>query len=234
MTIYEVYFDSRARSRGTQAQPVFTLSNSLLNVTNVQVRSVSFANTLYNVGLPIRFSMKTTVFDVPQVTYEIPVGYYTGINLCEKINALVYADLLQTVVSFDEHKLSWTVPHSFSAGSLSDIVGLDPTMNYVGNFTSIMTSAYPSALVISSQQLQTKNMPVFCTTSPGGLNPLCIVPITEAFGSVVVYESQSDIKRRTINRCVDQIEFCLADAMTGRVVDELAQWNMVLLIECSD
>jgi hypothetical protein len=113
-------------------------------------------------------------------------------------------------------------------GTISDVIGLRKRMN--GNFETPLTLSSPAAVALRCKQIQSYVEPINCHKNPIGAAPLLVFNLVRGYGNLEVYEPQTPYQETFSMHATDTLSFELIDPRTGRVLDEVAAWSMILKV----
>lgn len=231
MPTYHLYLDSRERIAGPPCQPSFVLSNSIIGVKSVEVRSFHFANTLFNVD------NHNNILETSDGVITMPPGFYSATDFVSALDTLLqlHSSFVQAHVTLAQatNQLQWTLPPMFSilGGSMIDIVG------YYGASTTQLVLAGPHAIQVQCQELQThaRNVTARRTGSGDGtLNPLFMAPVSVGFGAMENYDPSYRMAHQYSHGILNRLNFSLSDARTGRLLTELTTWSIIIIVVVND
>ena len=154
----------------------------------------------------------------------ITPGFYTPQTFVAKLN-----NLMGPRVSLVNDKLVWSlvgVQYTLTGGSISDVIGLRKPMG--GTFETQLTLSSPAAVALRCKQIQSYVEPVNCHKNPIGAAPLLVFNLVRGYGNLEVYEPQTPYQETFSMHATDTLSFELIDPRTGRILDEVAAWSMVI------
>lgn len=226
-----IYIDCRSRDSGNPAYCQFILNRPLHDVKSIQIKSLSFANTIYNID---EYNNKLRFRDVMLgffIEYEIvvPPGFYTPALFVETLNALMMAQRGDTSVTLkDQHTLTWSLSgYKMVGGSMSDVIGqYQPTLS--GQFSTPLNLSSPSAIAVICKEAQTSEQQIVTHQNGVGLTPMLLASLQRGYGHVEVYEPQTPYREHFSIRTTDRLSFILQDPRTGRILSEITSWSLIL------
>lgn len=236
MDTRHIYIDSRSRVTGTPASSTFTLSRSLHDIRSVQVRSFMLANTIFNID-PFNNQLIFTDGRSNQFLITLPPMFYTAQALVDKLNIIMHSVFTPPIsVALRNNTLVWTAYPSvdvrdvvyMTGGSMSDVVGRYKPLS--GNFETQLTLSSPAAVAVRCKQIQSSVEHITTHKNNVGTAPLLILHLARGYGNLEVYEPQTLYTENFQMHATDQLSFELVDPRTGRVLDEIAAWSMILRI----
>ena len=219
-----IYFHSRDRVSGSPAQCSFTLSETLHDTASIQVRSFSFTNNIFNIdSFNNQFGVE---YDGVIHSCIVPEGFYTDIEFVNKLSQFVIGGVTMFSVRLVNNRLLWnTLAATIHPGTMNDVIGLDAPKK--GIFETKLILSSPHAIALECQQLQPYSKAIYSTRKTRAHNPILYLPLTRGFGNMEVYEPYF-YKQEFHTKNADQLSFRVIDARTGRVLDELSSWSLVL------
>ena len=233
MASRSIYFDSRSRDVGRPASCCFVLSRGLHNVTNVQIRSFSFANTLYNVD---QFSNQLAVTNVDiGAVYPIliPPGFYSAIDFVKVLNTqLRQVSPGNDVVTMKGNVLTWELPSMslILGGTMSDTLGLYYPYPK-GAFTTNLNLSLPQAISVMCAEIQSTTERISCDkASVGRYTPMLTFHLQRGNGFVEVYQPTTTYTNLVTMRNTDRMSFVLVDPRTDRILYEIGSWSLILQV----
>ena len=231
MTIRHIYIDSRSRYLGIPASCQFLLNRTLHNVDVIQVRSFTFANTIYNIDEYNNQLVFVIGIDT-KYTITIPPKFYTAQEFVDKLN-MVIRDVTgfdTNAVSLRNNTLMWTIgPTRIQGGSMSDVIGqFFPTMT--GTFETPLTLSSPAAIAVTCKEVQSHAEHITTSKLHTAYTPLLLSSLTRGYGNLEVYEPQTVYAENFNMHATDRLSFSITDPRTGRVLDEITAWSMIIRV----
>ena len=231
MTTRHIYIDSRSRHLGIPASCQFLLNRTLHDVNSIQVRSFTFANTIYNIDMfnnQLKFIIGNT-----QVIITVPPKFYTGQEFVDKLNVVIrdMTGFDTNAVSLRNNTLVWTIGQArIEGGSMSDVIGqFFPTMT--GTFETPLTLSSPAAIAVTCKEVQSSAEHITTTKVHAAYTPLLLSSLTRGYGNLEVYEPQTVYLENFNMHATDSLSFKLTDPRTGRVLDEITSWSMIIRVQ---
>ena len=232
MTIRHIYIDSRSRHLGVPASCQFLLNRTLHNVDSIQVRSFTFANTIYNIDDYNNQLVFVAGFDT-KYTITIQPKFYTGQEFVDKLNVVIrdVTGFDTNVVSLRNNTLLWTIGRArIEGGSMSDVIGqFFPTMT--GTFETPLTLSSPAAIAVTCKEIQSAAEHISTSKVYAAYTPLLLSSLTRGYGNLEVYEPQTLYLENFNIHATDTLSFKLTDPRTGRLLDEITSWSMIIRVQ---
>ena len=180
MPTYHLYLDSRERIAGPPCQPSFVLSNSIVAVKSVEVRSFHFANTLFNVD------DHNNMLQTSSGEIQMEPGFYSAADFVSVLDGLLQlrSAVVQTHVTLAQatNRLQWTLPATFTilGGSMVDVLG------YYGGTSTQLVLGSPQAIQVQCNELQTHTRNV---TARRPAYPRSTLITIDASNNVITYQT---------------------------------------------
>ena len=222
---FVVLLDSRSRQDGTTTHaPTFHLTQALCGVSHVRVKSVQFANTLYNMRQGHNQIALTN-----GVVGIIPPAYYTPSELVDTINGLAIGIALTytgSVLQWDTGVNVLDVSNTTARETLEIQIG----QLYTGVFQTRLFLASPMNADFVCAQLQTSYYSYSGRGRDSNVQPLISVPVLSGHGSMSFFLPVNLTPLDTGGMSFNQLNFQVLDSWTGDPLTEIGPWSMQ--IEC--
>lgn len=230
MPVHRLHLDSRYRDPLTSiAEPTFSLSKTISNVTHIRVKNVQFANTMYNVTLHDIITVSVdngSSFQEYQLTEP---GFYTPEKFVQQLNTS-FDKLNLTVVLTNENKLQWFVPstHIIDGSRTSDILGLDHTRlnsTQISESTLLLTPPMSISFICRSFQNAFNVFPIHSGLT-SHVEPFLTVGLKNGYGQMEY--TLVDETTEIFSKNISTLHFKVVDSGRYHVVPLMRHWTMTL------
>jgi hypothetical protein len=187
------------------------------------------ANTIFNID---PFNNQLTFSNgIDHHLITLPPMFYTPQALVDKLNIIMHSVFVPPIsVALRNNTLVWSGNNAMymTGGSMSDVVGLYKPMT--GNFETQLTLSSPAAVALRCRQIQSSVEHITTHKNNVGSAPLLIFNLVRGYGNLEIYEPQTLYAENSQMHATDQLSFELFDPRSGRVLEEVAAWSMIIRV----